>query len=160
MPKLKYFQEIADLHNYLNDAEYFVKVNTRHHTDMLEISNKIFLQKYQVGMEDLPVLMQERDAIRYLLSCQKRVHNYHKEDLVRPDFIHILNALNRYEFYINWLNEDVLSTQTDTQTEYRRNKVKKEQDMIDLYIQRFQDIDDWVVKLPKTIPSIYNRKRG
>lgn len=156
MPKLKYFQEIADLHNYLNDAEDFVKINTRYHKDMLEISNKSFLQKYQVGMEDLPVLMQERDAIRYLLSCQKMVHNYHKEDLEQPDFIQILNALNRYEFYLNWLNENVLTTQTD----YHQKKVKKEQAMIDLYIKRFQDVDEWVLNLPKTIPSIHSRKQG
>lgn len=160
MPKLKYYQEVVDLHNYLNDAELEVKVNQRNHKDIYEVVNKSFLQKYQVSMEDLPVLLQERDAIRYLLACQKGVHNYHKDELKQPDFIHILNALNRYEYYLEWVNREVLNKLTGEQKEYRNKKVKKEQAMIELYTQRFQDVDEWVLKLPKTIPSIHSRKQG
>ena len=159
MPKLKYFQSIADLKNYLSDAEFDVAMSERSPDKIRGILNDGFKQKYGVGMDELLVLQDELEAVRYLLSVQSGVHNYHVNSLVKPANHLILSALDRYKGYLDWLDvEQGMGKQfKGEQLAYYKKERTKKYAMIELYTERFSGETVWVTNLPDEVKSIQQK---
>ena len=76
MPKMKYFQTIADMRNIYEDR-----------LEMLQRaeSNPYVLEAYELSSNDAPILERKIKALRYLIACQHG-HSFNGSIITQPDY--------------------------------------------------------------------------
>lgn len=148
MPKIKYFQPVADIKNhYVDILRAFEDKN----------NGKDTLKDWLIKEVDFENIKQEADVVRYLLACQHGFSMY-GEDLKKPT----LEAVNRcFSRHLAFLNH-VFNVNSGT---YKLREIKefyptvvKEYIACLYYLEKFSD-ESWLKKMPDEVLTIQSRLR-
>lgn len=141
MPKMKYFQPIADIRN---DYEKLLRA----YDNLDERYAKWEIDLWGVTEEDKPLILEEWDVLRYLIACQHGVAYHAEKDLQKPSVEVVNRCFNRQ---IKRL-EEVFPVDEYTINQYNNTLVKKKYKACKHYIFKFS-LNGWVKSMPDEIEA-------
>lgn len=140
MPKMKYFQPLADIRT---DYERILKA-----FDSDKQFAKWDLESWGVTTKDKPEILDEYNVLRYLIACQHGVAYHAEKDLQKPS-VEVVNRCFKRQIAIM---EDVFGVDEFTINQYHNPIVKKKYQACKHYIFKFS-LNGWVKSMPAVIEA-------
>lgn len=146
--KMKYFNQLSDMERTLQMLVYVIKRAEEDPSDV----NLSIMDAYGVTPSDKNNILEEIDAISYLISCQTMIARRNDQNDVKPSIEVANRAFNR-------VIEQLSSThrqEDNGKPVFRTNVAQKEYDACKHYLFQFS-LPAWYEKLPSEVLTFNNK---
>lgn len=139
MPKMKYFQIIADMRNYHEDRLSTLTRNA---------SNPIVLDAYELSIDDQPVLERKIKTLQYLIDCERGYSSNGTRD-TQPSYADFENV---FAEQCELMSQKItaLGDATHPQMKAVRQMYKERKQCAEYYLEKLND-PVYLAKLPVVI---------
>lgn len=145
MPKMKYFQPVADIRNSYDDIlDAFIEPDNRF--------SQIKLGVYNLTVEDEPLIKEEVEVLKYIIACQHGLAFGSDHNIMKPTLEAVNRCFNRHQARI----EDVFGINEANANKFDNPIIKKQYKACRHYLFQFS-LPGWVKNLPDEIESYDNK---
>lgn len=139
MPKMKYFQTIADMRNGYEDSLGILQ---------RAASKPHVLEAYELSADDAPILERKIKALQYLIACQRGC-SFDGSTITQPNYAVFEEVFTEQRDDMSKRIES-LKDATHPQMKAVREMYKKRRQCAEYYLEQLKN-PDYLVKLPEVI---------